>query len=76
MTRKKIRIWIWLQSDNKIFKAVSKPDEGTITVYDENDRMLIKRTGLTKEQIRKIEYCFSNYGAKRMDGHKEPFTFL
>ena len=70
-----INIWIWLQN-NKILKAILNVGEGIVRVYDENDNLVLKRTGLTKTQIKQIEDCIIKYGAKKLNKHAEPFRFL
>lgn len=75
MTNRNTNIWIWVQN-NRILKAVSNQDTGTLIIYDEDDNILLKRTGLTKQQIKKIEVIFSNCNIKKIDDHKEPFTYL
>ena len=71
-----MRIWLWLYN-GRLLKAICRPEEGTITIYDEYDNVLLKRTGLSPAQIKKIEITFSSAEAKRIDGHnKEPFTYL
>lgn len=70
-----IRIWMWLQ-ENNVLKAVFNPNDNTLTVYNEQDQILLRRTGITAEVIIKIEMIFSAIGAKRVDGRKEPFTYL
>ena len=75
MDKKNVKIWIWVQN-NKLLKAISKQDTGTLTIYDEDDNILLRRTGLTKQQIKKIEICLSQYQVKRIDDQSEPFTYL
>jgi antitoxin component YwqK of YwqJK toxin-antitoxin module len=75
MTTKNVNIWIWLQN-GKIIKAISSVDDGTIRIYDENDNLILKRTGLTRLQVKKIENNILRYGAKRLNQHAEPFRFL
>jgi len=75
MIQKNSRIWVWVQN-NRILKAVSNQDTGTLTIYDENDKILLRRSGLTKQQIKKIEIILSNHRIKRLDENKEPFTYL
>lgn len=75
MTNKNVNIWIWLQN-GRLIKAISSPDNGTIKIYDENDNLILKRTGLNKFQIKQIEITIIKYGAKRLDKHAEPFKFL
>ncbi len=74
MTTKKTSIWIWLQ-DGKILKAVTCSEEGVIRIYDEHDNLLLKRTGLTRFQVKQIEENILRYGAKRLN-KTEPFKFL
>jgi len=75
MMAKNVNIWIWLQN-GKIIKAISSVDDGTIKIYDEQDNLILKRTGLTKFQVKKIENNILKYGAKRLNQHAEPFRFL
>jgi len=75
MIHKNAKIWIWVQN-NKIVKAISNQETGTLTIYDEDDNILLRRTGLTRQQIKKIEIYFSNHRIKRVDDHREPFTYL
>ena len=74
-TTKNVRIWMWLH-ENSVLKAVYNQKDNTLTVYNEQDQILLRRTGITAEIIVKIEVSFSAIGAKRVDGHKEPFTYL
>ena len=75
MLRKNTKIWIWVQN-NRLLKAVSNQDMGTLTIYDERDNILLKRTGLTRQQVKKIEICLSSQRVKRIDDHREPFTYI
>ncbi|MFH1101593.1 MAG: hypothetical protein V1726_06130 [Methanobacteriota archaeon] len=70
-----LKIWIWMYND-RIYKAICNEDEGTLSLFDENDTLLIKRTGLSLMQMRLIEATLITSGAKRIDDHKEPFTYL
>jgi len=75
MVKKNAKIWIWVQS-NSVLKAVSNQNTGTLTIYDEYDNVLLRRTGLTKQQIKNIEIIFSNHCIKKVGDHREPFTYL
>ncbi len=75
MTAKNIKIWIWVQN-TRIFKAISNKESGTITIYDEFDNIVLRRTGLTKQQVKTIELIFATYTLKRLGDRKEPFTYL
>jgi len=75
MTTKDIKIWIWVQN-NRILKAISNRETGTLTIYDECDNIILRRTGLSKQQIKTIELILATYNLRRIDDHKEPFTYL
>jgi hypothetical protein len=75
MTTTGVKIWIWVQN-NRILKAISNQETGTITIYDESDNIILRRTGLSKQQIKTIELIFATYSMKRIDDRKEPFTYL
>ena len=75
MKKKNVNIWIWLQN-SRITKAILNIDDGTIKIYDENDNLILKRTGLNKLQVKQIEKTIMKYGAKKLDKHAEPFRFL
>jgi hypothetical protein len=75
MSVKGIKIWIWVQN-NRILKAISNQDAGTLTIYDDYDNIVLKRTGLSRQQVKTIEFIFSTYNLKRIDENKEPFTYL
>lgn len=75
MAKNNISIWIWLQN-NRLMKAILNADDGILKIYDENDVLILKRTGLNKVQIKQIEICIIKYGAKKLDKHEEPFKFL
>jgi len=75
MTNKAIKIWFWVQN-NRILKAVSNLEAGTLTIYDDYDNIILRRTGLTRLQIKAIEYILSTYRFKRLDDHQEPFNYL
>jgi hypothetical protein len=70
-----LKIWMWIQN-NHLIKAISNMDTGTLTIYDENDNVLVKRTGLSRQQIKKIEIVFSHFSAKKLDKNQEPCTYL
>jgi hypothetical protein len=75
MNTKDVKIWFWVQHD-RILKAISNKDAGTLTIYDECDNIILRRTGLSKQQIKTIELIFATYNLKRIGDHKEPFTYL
>jgi hypothetical protein len=75
MINKNVKTWIWMQN-NRLIKAALNQNSGTLTIYDEYDNILLRRTGLTKQQVKNIEIIFSNHCIKRVDDHREPFTYL
>ncbi len=75
MVKKSVNIWIWIQN-GKIVKAISCAEDGIIRIYDENDNLVMKRTGLTKFQVKQVEINLKIYGARRLNKHAEPFKFL
>ena len=75
MVKEKANIWIWLQN-GEIYKAISNTEDGTIRIYDEQDNLILKRTGLNKIQVKQIEHLIIKYGAKKLDQHAKPFKFL
>jgi hypothetical protein len=74
-TNPSIKIWIWVQN-YRILKAISNQEAGTLTIYDEYDNILIRRIGLSKQQVKALEVLLSNCNAKRIDDHNEPYTYL
>ena len=75
MTKKNVNIWIWLQN-GRLVKAISSVEDGTLKIYDENDKLILRRTGLNKFQVKQIEKTIIKFGAKKLDSHAEPFKFL
>ena len=75
MTSNNVHIWIWLQN-GKLMKAITNVELGTIKIYDDNDNLILKRTGLNRIQVKQIEVTIKKYGAKKLSTHAEPFKFL
>jgi hypothetical protein len=75
MTSATKKIWIWLHGTDLI-KAVYNPVDRTLTIFDETDHLLLKRIGLSPEQAHQLATRLAIIGAKRLDGHDEPFTYL
>ena len=72
---KNINIWIWLQNNN-IIKVISNVDDGIIKIYDECNNLILKRTGLSKIQVKQIENNIVQYGAKKLNRHADAFRYL
>jgi hypothetical protein len=69
------KIWFWIQN-GEVYKSISSPEEGTICIYNQQDTLILKRTGLSKVQVKKIEENIIKYGAKKLQSNAEPFRFL
>jgi len=70
-----MNIWIWLQN-GKLIKAISCVEDGTLRIYDEDDNLILKRTGLTQIQVKLIENQIQRYGAIKLNKHEPPFKYL
>jgi len=70
-----MNIWIWLQN-GKLIKAISCVEDGTLRIYDEDDNLILKRTGLTQIQVKNIENQILRYGAIKLNKHEQPFKYL
>ncbi len=75
MIMRNATIWIWIQN-NRILKAITNRNSGTLVIYDEQDNVLLRRTGLSIEQVKKIETCLANCQVQPMGENQEPFTYL
>ncbi len=53
-----MRIWKWIQPNDRVWKVVSDYEKGTIYVFDEKGRLMLKHKGLTKKTIKMIEKNF------------------
>jgi len=72
---KNVNIWIWLQNNN-IIKVISDADDGIIKIYDESNNLILRRTGLSKIQVKQIENNIVKYGAKKLSRHADAFRYL
>ena len=52
MIKKSIHIWMWLEN-GRILKAISCVEDGTVKIYNEDDRLILKRTGLNAQRLAK-----------------------
>ena len=58
----KEKTWAWLMPGGKIYRVVTNPEDGTIKVYDEDRKLLVrKEEKMSDEVVRIIEekYVFS-----------------
>ena len=75
MIMKNATIWIWIQN-KRLLKAISNRNTGTLVIYDEHDNILLRRTGLTHQQVKKIEISLASQRVKKIGENQEPFTYL
>jgi hypothetical protein len=75
MRKKNLRIWIWLQ-ETVLHKAVYNPTTRTLSVYNQEDSIVLRRTGISAKQLASLEVVFSHLGAKRLDRDRTPFVYL
>jgi hypothetical protein len=67
LTKKNSNIWTWLKTKGKIFKVVSNPAKGTIKVYDEKGKLLMKKTNLSKKQVELVEDSFLSFVVNKLN---------
>ena len=67
MNKKNEKKETWLQLKNNILKIVSNPKNGTIKIYNKKGKIIMKKTNLTKEQIKTIEEIFLGFIAKKLN---------
>ena len=67
-----MKTWKWIQPNNRIWKVVSDPIRGSIIVYDENGKEILKRQGLTKKALKMIERNFLNIVADDLRDKDNP----
>ena len=75
MDKKPRNIWFWLQN-GEVYKSVSSPEDGTIFVYNQQDKLILKRAGLSRIQVKQIEENIIKYCAKKLKTNAKPFRFL
>ena len=66
-----MKIWKWVQPNDKVCKVVSDYNIGSISVFDENGKMIMKKTGLSKDAIEIIEVSFLNVVANKELNRKQ-----
>ena len=50
--------WLWQQASGKMFRVISDAKKGYIRVYNEEGTLIMKKTNLTKDQVKIIEHNF------------------
>jgi hypothetical protein len=66
VNKKTKNIWTWLQSKATILKIVSNPKRGTIKIYNKKGKIIIKKTNLTREQVKTVEESLLGYATKKL----------
>jgi hypothetical protein len=67
VTKKNSIIWTWLKAKGKIFKIISNPAKGTIKVYGEKGKLLMKKTNLSKKQVELVEDSFLSFVVNKLN---------
>jgi len=67
VTKKNSNIWTWLKAKGKIFKVVYNPAKGTIKVYDEKGKLLMKKTNLSQKQVELVEDSFLSFVVNKLN---------
>ena len=67
LSKKNMNIKKWLQSKATILKIVSNPKNGTIKIYNKKGKILIKKTNLTKEQVKTVEESLLGFATKKLN---------
>ena len=60
-------IWNWTHPGIGIWKVISDHDKGTITIFDEDGKLIMEKKGLNKEAIEIIEKNFLELVADSKD---------
>ena len=68
MKTTKEKTWVWLMPSGKVYKVVTNSDDGTITVYDPNGKLVKKDEKLSSVSVNLIEDAFLQTVATMVDG--------
>ncbi len=60
-----------IQKKGKILKVVSNSKKGTIKVYDQSGKLMIKKTNLSKDSIETIEDHLIGYITNKLNDSNE-----
>ncbi len=60
-----------IKTKENVLKLVSNAKKGTIKVYNEKGKLILKKSSLTKEQIKIIEESFIGIILKKINEFKE-----
>ncbi|MEA2033253.1 MAG: hypothetical protein U9N41_06685 [Euryarchaeota archaeon] len=68
MEEEKEKIWAWLMPSGKIYKVVTNPGDGTISVYNPNGALVRKDENLSVAAVSLIEKNFLETVATMVEG--------
>jgi len=68
MEEEKEKIWAWLMPSGKIYKVVTNPGDGTISVYNPNGELVKKDENLSDAAVSLIEKNFLGTVATMVEG--------
>ncbi|MBN1861882.1 MAG: hypothetical protein JW840_10540 [Candidatus Thermoplasmatota archaeon] len=68
-------IWVWVQ-DSLLYKAVYRLKDCSFIVYNDQDEVILRYTGVTPEQLEQLQRMFVRIGAKQLPNQAAPFTYL
>lgn len=58
------QVYVWLQN-NKMCKAILDTEKRIFVVFDSNDKLLERRTGLSQQVMRKIRKELEQYAVNK-----------
>lgn len=59
----KTKTWSWIQADGSVFRVISQPKKGIIEVFNQQGQLVLRKTGLTSQQVKLIEDSFLDHVA-------------
>jgi len=69
--KKRLKLLNLIKTKGKILKIVSNPKRGSIKVYDEKGKIVIKKTNLSQDQIQTIEDHLVGFITTELNGTEE-----
>ena len=67
-----MKTWTWIQPGDRVWKIISDPKNGTIVVYDEDGKEILKQQGLSEKALKMVEQNFIKLVALNMDNNFDP----
>lgn len=71
MGEEKKKIWAWHMPSGEMYRIVSSPAEGTISVFDQNGTLVKKYETLSEEAVYMIEKNFLETVATMVSGERK-----